>query len=264
MHDPPAYVWAITIAGPPRSRLRPASCCTAARNAQAWAEGARRCSPGPRPSCSAAGSPPPRSSRVTAGTTGRSATGAVAAGRGGRVAGHAAGAQPHPGGDARPGGAGHGEPPRAAALVPGGQGWSSCCTWPSVICPRCSRCPRASATSPPVSPRRWSGEGSRRAPAPRRPVVQHVRHDQSGGGPDPRRPHRIRAAHCHAVGCADQRAPARVIPTAVVPLLSPCTSRPCPCWLRAQRTAASHRPPIVDATPAARRKPGPTPVKYST
>jgi hypothetical protein len=47
---------------------------------------------------------------------------------------------------------------------------------------------------------------------PRRPVVQRVRHDRSGGGPDPRRPHRIPADQRHAVRCADQRAPARADP----------------------------------------------------
>ena len=41
-------------------------------------------------------------------------------------------------------------------------------SWPSVICPRCSPCPRAWATSPPASPRRWSRTGSHgaRATAP--------------------------------------------------------------------------------------------------
>ena len=41
-----------------RYRPRPASCCTAARCAPAWAGRVRRYSPGARPSCSAAGSPP--------------------------------------------------------------------------------------------------------------------------------------------------------------------------------------------------------------
>ena len=42
-------------------------------------------------------------------------------------------------------------------------------TMASAICPRCSRCPRASATSLPVSLRRWSHAGSRRAGAAARP-----------------------------------------------------------------------------------------------
>src|SRR5215472_6099825 len=46
---------------------------------------------------------------------------AVVPGRGGRVPGHAACAQPHPGGGAHNSGSGHGEPPHAAALVPGGR-----------------------------------------------------------------------------------------------------------------------------------------------
>ena len=45
------------------------------------------------------------------------------------------------------------------------EGWPSCSPCSSVICPRCSPCPRAWATSPPVSPRRWSRAGSRRAGA---------------------------------------------------------------------------------------------------
>src|SRR5215469_15252735 len=42
--------------GPPRSRRRPASRCTAARCVQARAESVQRCLAGPRLSCSAAGS----------------------------------------------------------------------------------------------------------------------------------------------------------------------------------------------------------------
>ena len=41
-------------------------------------------------------------------------------------------------------------------------GVASCSTWPSATCRRCSPCPRAWATSPPVSLRRWSRAGSRR------------------------------------------------------------------------------------------------------
>lgn len=37
----------------------------------------------------------------------------------------------------------------------GWKGWSSCCMWRLVTCPRCSPCPRAWATSPPGSRRRW-------------------------------------------------------------------------------------------------------------
>src|SRR6266542_3273906 len=44
-------------------------------------------------------------------------------------------------------------------------GWSGCSPWPSATCPRCSPCPRAWVTSPPASPRRWSRAGSRGAPA---------------------------------------------------------------------------------------------------
>ncbi len=47
---------------------------------------------------------------------------------------------------------------------------------------------------------------------PRRLVVQRVRHDRPGGGPDPRRPLRIPAAQRHPVQCADHRAAARADP----------------------------------------------------
>src|SRR5215470_9245058 len=47
--------------GPPRSRLRPALCCMAARCGLAWADGARRCSAGLRPFGGAAR--PPRRAR---------------------------------------------------------------------------------------------------------------------------------------------------------------------------------------------------------
>ena len=60
MYDPPAYIWAITTAA---TAAIPAATCvvlySGAKRA-GLAGGARRCSPGPRPSCSAAGSPPPR------------------------------------------------------------------------------------------------------------------------------------------------------------------------------------------------------------
>ena len=49
------------------------------------------------------------------------------------------------------------------------EGMAFLLTMASAICPRCSRCPRASATSLPVSLRRWSHAGSRRAGAAARP-----------------------------------------------------------------------------------------------
>ena len=60
MYDPPNYLWAITIAG---IIAIPAATCIvlyggAVRAGRA--EGVRRCWPGARPSCSAAGSPPAR------------------------------------------------------------------------------------------------------------------------------------------------------------------------------------------------------------
>ena len=60
MYDPPGYLWAITIAG---IIAIPAATCLvlyggAVRAGRA--DAARRCSPGARPSCSAAGSPPAR------------------------------------------------------------------------------------------------------------------------------------------------------------------------------------------------------------
>ena len=60
MYDPPAYLWVITIAL--TAAIAAATCVVLYGGAKraAWAGGARRCSPGPRPPCSAAGSPPPR------------------------------------------------------------------------------------------------------------------------------------------------------------------------------------------------------------
>ena len=60
MYDPPGYLWAITIAG--TAAIAAATCVALYSGAKraAWAEGTRRCWPGPRPSCSAAGSPPAR------------------------------------------------------------------------------------------------------------------------------------------------------------------------------------------------------------
>ena len=60
MYDPPGYLWAITIAG---ITAIPAATCVVLYGGAvraAWAEGALRCSPAARPSCSAAGSPPAR------------------------------------------------------------------------------------------------------------------------------------------------------------------------------------------------------------
>ena len=134
---------------------------------------------------------------------------AVAAGRGGRILRHAAGATPDPGGGARPGGTGHGEPPGVPALVPGGRGGL-----PAHHGPRSP----ARAVRPARGPgrhrrrhRRAAGRVQARAGhgPPRRPVAQRVRHDRSGRGPDPRRPHRIPAGPRHAVRRTDLRAPAR-------------------------------------------------------
>ena len=60
MYDPPGYLWALTIAG---MIAIPAATCLALYSGAvraAWADAARRCSPGARPSSSAAGSPPAR------------------------------------------------------------------------------------------------------------------------------------------------------------------------------------------------------------
>ena len=60
MYDPPAYLWAITIAGP--AAVAALTCLVLYRGAEraGLAAAARRCSPGRRPSCSAAGWPPAR------------------------------------------------------------------------------------------------------------------------------------------------------------------------------------------------------------
>ena len=68
VYDPPAYLWAITITGP---AAVVALTCVALYGGAARAglgRGRRRSSPGPRPSCLAAGSPPARLSPATAGT----------------------------------------------------------------------------------------------------------------------------------------------------------------------------------------------------
>ena len=60
MYDPPAYIWAITIAA---TAAMPAATCIVlygGATRAGLAGGARHCWPGPRPPCSAAGSPPPR------------------------------------------------------------------------------------------------------------------------------------------------------------------------------------------------------------
>ena len=60
MYDPPAYLSAMIIGG--IAAIAATTCLALYGGAvrAAWAEGAPRCSPGPRPSCSAAGSPPAR------------------------------------------------------------------------------------------------------------------------------------------------------------------------------------------------------------
>ena len=60
MYDPPGYLWAITIAA--TAAIAAATCVVLYSGAKraGLAEGARRCSPGARPSCSAAGSLPAR------------------------------------------------------------------------------------------------------------------------------------------------------------------------------------------------------------
>ena len=60
MYDPPGYLWAITIAA--TAAIAAATCIVLYSGAEraAWAGRVRRCWPGPQPSCSAAGSPPPR------------------------------------------------------------------------------------------------------------------------------------------------------------------------------------------------------------
>ena len=59
MHDPPGYLWAITIAG---IIAIPAATCVVLYGGavRAWPDVCRRCSPAALPSCSAAGSPPAR------------------------------------------------------------------------------------------------------------------------------------------------------------------------------------------------------------
>ena len=60
MYDPPAYIWVITIAA--TAAIAAAACVVLYSGAKraGLAGGARRCWRGPRRSCSAAGSPPPR------------------------------------------------------------------------------------------------------------------------------------------------------------------------------------------------------------
>ena len=60
MYDPPAYIWVITIAL--TAAIAAAACVVLYSGAMraGLAGGGRRCWRGPRRSCSAAGSPPPR------------------------------------------------------------------------------------------------------------------------------------------------------------------------------------------------------------
>ena len=59
MYDPPGYLWAITIAA--TAAIAAATCVVLySGGVRGLAGRVRCCSPGPRPSCSAAGSPPPR------------------------------------------------------------------------------------------------------------------------------------------------------------------------------------------------------------
>ncbi len=60
MYDPPAYIWAITIAA--TAAIAAATCVVLYSGAKRAGLGRRRAAllAGARPSCSAAGSPPPR------------------------------------------------------------------------------------------------------------------------------------------------------------------------------------------------------------
>ena len=55
MYDPPAYLWAITIAGPVAVVALTCIVLYGGAAAPAWVDGAQCCSPGPRPPSSAAG-----------------------------------------------------------------------------------------------------------------------------------------------------------------------------------------------------------------
>ena len=204
-----------------RSWLRPASCCTAARCGPGWAGGARRCSPGARPSV----------------LGGWCAASAVIAGHGWYHTrlGHgvpwmpvavvgflglllALARIPVVARARRPG---HDEPTGAAALVPdAGRGGL-----PDHHGPR----PLARAVRPARGPgryrrrhRRSAGRAQARAGhrPPRRPVVQRVRHGRPDRGPDPRRPDRLPAGPTSprpARPSASSRSP--WCPTVGVPLL---------------------------------------------
>ena len=139
------------------------------------------------------------------------APGAMAAGRGGRLPRLVAGAAPDPGGGPRPVRAGHGQPPAAPALVPGGRGGL-----PALPGPRgCrgirpARGPGRHCHRPGCAAGRTQARPRHRPP--RRPVVQRVRPHRPDHGPDPRRPHGIPAAARHAIRRADRRTPARADP----------------------------------------------------
>ncbi|HJY61232.1 MAG TPA: hypothetical protein VJ418_33030 [Streptosporangiaceae bacterium] len=104
IHDPPAYVWAIIIAGPT---------AIAATTCIALYGGAKRAGQGRRRAALLAGATVGlpggwfTASAVIAGH-GWYPHAAVVSGPGGRVPGHAASAQPDPGGGARFDGSGHG------------------------------------------------------------------------------------------------------------------------------------------------------------
>ena len=113
---------------------------------------------------------------------------------------------------------------------PAWPGWPSCSIWPSATCRRCSP-----ARGPGRHRRRYRrAAGRAQARAGHRPrrrlVVQRVRHDRPGRGPDSPRPHRVPAAQRHPVQCADHRAAARADPDGDRAAVSPYPSRPCPRW----------------------------------
>ena len=60
MYDPPAYIWAITIAATAAMAVATCVVLYGGGKRAGLAGGGRRCWPAARPPCSVAGSPPPR------------------------------------------------------------------------------------------------------------------------------------------------------------------------------------------------------------
>ena len=86
---------------------------------------------------------------------------------------------------------------------------------------------------------------------PRRPVVQRVRHHRSGRGRDPRRPHRIPTAQRHALRPPISELPLALVPTVTVPLLLAVHVTSIITLAKAPRPAPSAAGPLIPGVASA-------------